>query len=209
MHPVRKREMGDTALSYAVGNKGAEFSLAGLPSPHREHLLNWGPAATAAALPSPSSLTRCHLSQSERLWQSAKFPILYFTPCCRKGAVRRYAETSRLCQGLPLWESWREAPERASPAEVAQGVGLDSANDGADFQKAQSKLTRCVLVSVLALSVIAPRCHLSQSERPWQSAKFPVLYFTPCCHKKSRQALHSDFTPLPRAPTLGELARSA
>ena len=78
-------------MSYAVGNKGAEFSLAGLPSPHREHLLNWGPAATAAALPSPSSLTRCHLSQSERLWQSAKFPILYFTPCCRKGAVRRYA----------------------------------------------------------------------------------------------------------------------
>ena len=66
-------------MSYAVGNKGAEFSLAALPSPHREHLLNWGPAATAAALPSPSSLTRCHLSQSERPWQSAKFPglILY------------------------------------------------------------------------------------------------------------------------------------
>ena len=86
MHPVRKREMGDTALSYAVGNKGAEFSLAGLPSPHREHLLNWGPAATAAGLPSPSSLARCHLSQSERPWQSAKFPGLYFTPCCRKGS---------------------------------------------------------------------------------------------------------------------------
>ena len=44
MHPVRKREMGDTTLSYAVGNKGAEFSLTGLPSPHREHLLNKGPA---------------------------------------------------------------------------------------------------------------------------------------------------------------------
>lgn len=44
MHPVRKREMGDTTLAYAVGNKGAEFSLAGLPSPHREHLLNKGPA---------------------------------------------------------------------------------------------------------------------------------------------------------------------
>ena len=110
MHPVRKREMGDTTLSYAVGNKGAEFSLAGLPSPYRELLLNWGPVATAAGLPSPSSLTRCHLSQSER---------------------------------------------------------------------------------------------------PWQSAKLPVQYFTPCCHKKSRQALRSDFTPLPRAPTLGELARSA
>ena len=56
MHPVRKREMGDTTLSYAVGNKGAEFSLAGLPSPHREHLLNWGTAAPEAGLPSPSSL---------------------------------------------------------------------------------------------------------------------------------------------------------
>ncbi|RAW62168.1 hypothetical protein C4N23_05215 [Faecalibacterium hattorii] len=29
-------------------------------------------------------------------------------------------------------DSWREAPERASPAEAAQGVGLDSAYDGAD-----------------------------------------------------------------------------
>ena len=29
--------------------------------------------------------------------------------------------------------------------------------------------------------------------------------FTPCCRKGSRQALRSDFTPLPRAPTLGEL----
>ena len=83
---------------------------------------------------------------------------------------------------------------------------LGGAYDGADFQKPQSKLTRCVLVSVLALSVIASRCHLSQSERPWQSAKFPVLYFTPCCRKGSRQALRSDFTPLPRAPLLGELS---
>ena len=56
MHPVRKREMGDTTLSYAVGNKGTEFSLAGLPSPHREHLLNKGPATPSAGLPSPSSL---------------------------------------------------------------------------------------------------------------------------------------------------------
>lgn len=44
MHSVRKREMGDATLSYAVGNKGAELSLAGLPFPHREHLLNKGPA---------------------------------------------------------------------------------------------------------------------------------------------------------------------
>ncbi len=110
MHPVRKREMGDTTLSYAVGNKGAEFSLAGLPSPHREHLLNWGPVATAAALPSPSSLRDA---------------------------------TSPKVRGL------------GSPPSLQFGI------------------------------------------------------FTPCCRKGSRQALHSDFTPLPRAPTLGELARSA
>ena len=83
--------------------------------------------------------------------------------------------------------------------------GLEGAYDGADFRKPQSKLTRCALVSGLALSVIASRCHLSQSERPWQSAKFPGLYFTPCCRKRSRQALRSDFTPLPRALPLGEL----
>ena len=50
--------------------------------------------------------SRCHLSQSERPWQSAKFPVLHFTPCCRKGSRRRCAETFRLCQGLPLWGSW-------------------------------------------------------------------------------------------------------
>ena len=110
MHPVRKREMGDTTLSYAVGNKGAEFSLAGLPSPHREHLLNKGPATPSAGLPSPSSL-------------------------------------------------------RDATSPKVRGLG-------------------------------SPR-----------SFRFGI--FTPCCRKGSRQALRSDFTPLPRAPTLGELARSA
>ena len=82
--------------------------------------------------------------------------------------------------------------------------GLDDAYDGIDFQKPQSKLTRSLASAGLALSVIASRCHLSQSERPWQSAKFPVPHFTPRCRKGSRQALRSDFTPLPRAPPLGK-----
>ena len=123
--------------------------------------------------------SRCHLSQSERPWQSAKFPDLYFTPRCRKGSRRRCAQTSRLCQGLPLWGSWREAPERARMLAAGLCPGLDDACDGADFRKPQSKLTRCVLVSGLALSVIASRCHLSQSERPWQSAKLPVYILRP------------------------------
>ena len=37
-----------------------------------------------------------------------------------------------------------------------------------------AKQRRSVPASGLALSVIASRCHLSQSERPWQSAKFPI-----------------------------------
>ena len=51
-----------------------------------------------------------------------------------------------------------------------------------------AKQRRNVPASVLALSVIASRCHLSQSERPWQSAKFPVQYFTPCCRKGAEGA---------------------
>ena len=73
---------------------------------HRKHDLNLGSAPPSAGLPSPSSLTRCHLSQSERPWQSAKFPVPHFTPRCRKGSRRRCAQTFRLCQGLPLWGSW-------------------------------------------------------------------------------------------------------
>ena len=73
--------------------------------------------------------SRCHLSQSERPWQSAKFLGLYFTPCCRKGSRRRCAQTSRLCQGLSLWESWREAPERASPLPARLRVSFDQTYD--------------------------------------------------------------------------------
>ena len=158
MHPVRKREMGDATLSCAVGNKGAEFSLSGLPSPHRELLLNKGPATPSAGLPSPSSL------------RDATSP-----------KVRGFGYTGKFAfsKKLPLWGSWREAPERARMLAGRLRPSLDGAYDGADFRKPQSKLTRCVLVRGLALSVIAPRCHLSQSERPWQSAKFSVYTLRP------------------------------
>ena len=61
------------------------------------------------------------------------------------------------------------------------------------FSKVQSKLTRSLASAILALSVIASRCHLSQGERPWQSAKFPGLYFTPCCRKGSRRRYMETF----------------
>ena len=170
------------------------------------------PCAAVSGLALSVIASRCHLSQSERPWQSAKFPGLYFTPCCRKGSRRRCAETFRFCQGLPLWGSWQSRQaltERASPAEGTLRLCLALPCGSAALSEARSKPRPCAAVSGLALSVIASRCHLSQSERPWQSAKFPGLYFTPCCRKKSRQALRSDFPPLPRAPPLGELARSA
>ncbi len=148
MHPVRKREMGDTTLSYAVGNKGAEFSLAGLPSLHREHLLNKGPAIPSAGLPSPSSLRDATSPKVRGLGspQSLQFSTLRpaaakepkalrgdFTPLPRAPPLGKTPSGRREMSHMRQREdSWREAPERASPAEAAQGVGLDSAYDGAD-----------------------------------------------------------------------------
>ena len=90
----------------------------------------------------------------------------------------------------------RSAKQRRSVPFAGLGLGLP---------KVPAKLGPSGHGSGLALSVIASRCHLSQSERPWQSAKFAVQHFTPCCRKGSRQALRGDVPPLPRAPTLGEL----
>ena len=95
--------------------------------------LNGRGAFLSAGLPSPSSLRDATSPKVRGLGSPRGFQFNTLRPATARGAVRRYAQTSRLCQGLPLWGSWREAPERASPAEAAQGVGLDSANDGADF----------------------------------------------------------------------------
>ncbi len=171
--------------------------------------LNGRGAFLSAGLPSPSSLRDATSPKVRGLGSPPSLQFSTLRPAAARGAVRRYSETFRLCQGLSLWESWREAPQRARTLPGRLHPGLAGAYDGADFRKAQSKRTRCVLVRGLALSVIASRCHLSQSERPWQSAKFAVQHFTPCCRKGSRQALRADFPPLPRALPLGELARSA
>ena len=37
-------------------------------------------------------------------------------PFCAISGLRRPVESGSACQWLPLWGSWREAPERASPA---------------------------------------------------------------------------------------------
>mgnify|MGYP000621105492 CR=1 FL=1 len=131
--------MGDTTLSYAVGNKGAEFSLAGLPSPHRELLLNWGTAAPEAALPSPSSLRdatspKVRALAVRQVCGSALYALL---PQGEPSGVTR--RLSAFAKAPTLGELARSA-ERASPAEAAQGVGLDSANDGADFRKVDLNL---------------------------------------------------------------------
>ena len=89
----------------------------------------------------------------------------------------------------------RSAKQR--PCRPRSGLALS-------LPQAPAKLGPSGHGSGLALSVIASRCHLSQSERPWQSAKFAVQHFTPCCRKGSRQALRGDFPPLPRAPPLGK-----
>ena len=73
--------------------------------------------------------SRCHLSQSERPWQSAKFPVWNLYALLPQGSRRRCAETFRLCQGLPLWGSWREAPERARMLAGRLRVSFDQTYD--------------------------------------------------------------------------------
>ena len=122
-----------SAVSCAVLNKGAGLPLPGLASPYRKPQSKLTRCALVSGLALSVIASRCHLSQRERPWQSAKFLGLYFTPCCRKGSRRRCAQTSRLCQGLPLWGSWQSRQaltERARTAEAAQGVGLAGACGG-------------------------------------------------------------------------------
>ena len=135
--------------------------------PHRKSKLNGRGAFLSAGLPSPSSL------------RDATSPKVRGFGCTGTFAFSRK---------LPLWGSWREAPERARTLAGRLHPGLADANDGADFRKPQSKRTQCAAVSGLALSVIASRCHLSQSERFWMYRKVCLLE---------------------KAPPLGELARSA
>ena len=84
---------------------------------YRKHDLNLGPAPPSAGLPSPSSLRDATSPKVRGLGSPPSFRFNTLRPAAAKRAVRRCAETFRLCQGLPLWGSWRGAPERASPAE--------------------------------------------------------------------------------------------
>ena len=155
--------------------------------------------------------SRCHLSQSERPWQSVKFPVYTLRPAAARGAVRRCAQTSRLCQGLPLWGSW-------TPLGGLRGRGCG--------QEAAHLVWHCLAEAQLhrkhdlnlGPAPPLPGLPSPSSLRDATSPKvrglgsppsFRFGIFTPCCRKGSRQALRSDFTPLPRAPPLGELARSA
>ena len=120
------------AVSCAVLNKGAGFPLPGLASALSDAVLNLGSAPPLPALPSPSSLRDATSPKVRGLGSPPSFRFGIFTPYCRKGSRRRCAQTSRLCQGLPLWGSWREAPERASPLAGRLRPGLEGAYDGAE-----------------------------------------------------------------------------
>ena len=100
-----------SALRYAVLNKGAAFPLPGSPS--------------------PSSLRDATSPKVRGLGSPPSFPVYTLRPAAARGAVRRYAETFRLCQGLPLWGSWREAPERARTLPGRLHPGLASTCGGA------------------------------------------------------------------------------
>ena len=134
---------------------------------HRKRKLNGRGAPPGAGLPSPSSL------------RDATSPKVRGFGCTGKFAFSKK---------LSLWESWREAPERARMLTRSCALGLALPCGSAALSEARSKPRLCAAVSGLALSVIASRCHLSQSERFWMYRKVCLLE---------------------KAPPLGELARSA
>ena len=98
--------------------------------------LNGRGAFLSAGLPSPSSLRDATSPKVRGLGSPQSLPFSTLRSAAARGAVRRYAETFRLCQGLPLWGSWREAPERARMLAGRLCPGLEGAYDGADFRKA-------------------------------------------------------------------------
>ena len=74
-------------------------------------------------------------------------------------------------QRLSLWESWREAPERA---RLLAGKHRCSARFA--LTKSLPIAAQRLFRAGLALSVIASQCHLSQRERLWHSASLPLSF---------------------------------
>ena len=83
----------------------------------------------SARLPSPSSLRDATSPKVRGLGSPQSLQFSTLRPAAARGAVRRHAETFRLCQGLPLWGSWREAPERARMLAGRLRVSFDQTYD--------------------------------------------------------------------------------
>ena len=96
--------------------------------------------------PCPLRLLRRHLSQSERLWHSVTFSS-------KRKSVS--SKTRPLCQGLPLWGSWRRRRLRGWTKDAFRVSGE----------------RRCCSVQPLRHLRFA-RCHLSWQERLWHSVTF-------------------------------------
>ena len=73
---------------------------------HRKRNLNGRGAPPEAGLPSPSSLRDATSPKVRGLGSPPSLQFGTLRPAAARGDVRRYAQTSRLCQGLSLWESW-------------------------------------------------------------------------------------------------------
>ena len=132
------------AVSCAVLNKGPVAPEAGLPSPYRKHPLNWGPAATAAGLPSPSSLRDATSPKVRGLGSPQSLQFSTLRPAAARGAVRRCAETFRLCQGLPLWERLPPAGGRCRMCDRGRTAGAKRLRGRGRGQEAVHLVWHCL-----------------------------------------------------------------
>ena len=106
--------------------------------------LNLRGAFLSAGLPSPSSLRDATSPKVRGLGSPPSFRFYTLRPAAAKRAVRRCAQTFRLCQGLPLWGSWREAPERASPLPWPLSPSLAGAFGRPRASPAEGRLRLCL-----------------------------------------------------------------
>ena len=164
-------------------------------------------AAPEAGLPSPSSLRDATSPKVRGLGSPPSFQFHTLRPAAARGAEGAALRLSAFAKGSPFGGAGAKRLRGRGCWQEAAHLVWHCLAEAQPHRKHDLNLGSAPPEAALPSPSSLTRCHLSQSERPWQSAKFPVLHFTPCCRKKSRQALREDFPPLPRAPPLGELAK--
>ena len=117
----------------------------------------------------------CHSPQKSSVVQKVYKPALCSSarPFAPYSSLGQAVGSGPACQGLPLWGSWRAQARLRGQGCCQTALRSDRIAPTTSLLIAARRLSG----DGLALSVIASQCHLSQRERLWHSAVFPVSFF--------------------------------